>query len=231
MKCPHCGQEHPDKLIECPSTGNKLKKACSNKECSYRGEYIWPLEKESCPCCGHPLTITHQGHEFIDLGLSVNWATCNIGANTPEEYGDYFVWGDARPKSNYECSNQNHCNDNNTVFEQSDDAAYVNWGGRWRMPTKDEFQELISNCTWIWMNDKNGYKVVSRSNGNSIFLPAAGRYDTSFFNTGSYGLYWSSSLDESDYSNNAPILFFFSGGYTIYNFFRSSGLSIRPVYR
>ena len=101
MKCPHCGQEHPDNQIECPSTGNGLKKACINEKCSYYGEYLWPLEKEDCPCCGHPLYNTHRGHWFVDLGLSVKWATCNVGAMKPEDCGDYFAWSETTSKSAY----------------------------------------------------------------------------------------------------------------------------------
>ena len=94
MLCPHCSQEHPDNLIDCPTTGKKLKRACTNMLCSYYGEFLFPLEQESCPCCGNSLVDTHNGHQFVDLGLSVKWATCNIGATSPEKYGNYFAWGE-----------------------------------------------------------------------------------------------------------------------------------------
>ena len=137
----------------------------------------------------------HNGHEYVDLGLpsGLKWATCNVGATAPEEYGDYFAWGETETKATYDLSNYKWCNgtyesmtkyctnseygivDNKTTLELSDDAARVNWGGSWRMPTKAEQDELrnTDNCTWEWttQNGVNGYKVTSKKNGNSIFLP------------------------------------------------------------
>ncbi|MBQ0096528.1 MAG: Ig-like domain-containing protein, partial [Bacteroidales bacterium] len=200
-------------------------------------------------------TGTHAGHEWVDLGLSVKWATCNVGASSPEGYGSYFAWGETSPKSEYTWANLKYRTegemlnakfskyvasseygpvDNKTTLELSDDAARANWGGSWRMPTIAEFEELIDNCTWTWtkMNGKNGYKVVSKSNGNSIFLPAAGfRHFKVLLDAGSFGLYWSSSLDES-YSFNAPNLDFdTTGSRHTNNYSRVSGLSVRPVFR
>ena len=189
------------------------------------------------------------GHEYVDLGLSVKWATCNVGASSPEDYGDYFAWGETEPKSRYDWSTYKWCNgssnnmtkyntssnygivDNKTVLELEDDAAHVNWGGSWRMPTKEELDELLDNCTWTWTSQggHNGYKVVSKSNGNSIFLPAAGyRYDTSLDVAGSYGYYWSSSLDTSG-PFDAWYLSFLSGGHYMYRNGRRGGRSVRPV--
>ena len=197
-------------------------------------------------------TGTHSGHKYVDLGLSVKWATCNVGATSPDGYGSYFAWGETRSKNEYTWANLKYCNDttgdsfskynknqggyidSRTVLELSDDAARANWGGSWRMPTISEFQELIDKCTWTWttMNGKNGYKVESKSNGNSIFLPAAGyRDDTDLINAGSYGNYWSSSLSESYSSYGALYLYVYSGDhYTNYHL-RSFGLSVRPVFR
>ena len=198
-------------------------------------------------------TGTHAGHEWVDLGLSVKWATCNVGASSPEGYGSYFAWGETSPKSEYTWANLKYCNDtagdsfskynqnqdgtkdNKTVLDLSDDAARANWGGSWRMPTIAEFQELIDKCTWTWttVNGKNGYKVVSKSNGNSIFLPAAGCRDgTNLDRAGSDGYYWSSSLFESS-SNSARYLYFYSDEHFTYKFSRSRiyGLSVRPVFR
>ena len=251
MKCPHCGQEHPDELIECPVTGKKLKLACKNPHCSYYGEYIFPFDLDTCPCCGLSLIINNNGHEFVDLGLSVKWATCNVGAEKPEEYGDYFAWGETKPKSSYDWSTLKYCNDstgnsfskynqnqagtrdNRTVLEPEDDAAHANWGGDWRMPTEAEFQELIDKCTWEWtkINGKNGYKVTSKVNSNSIFLPAAGcRYDTSLYYAGIDGDYWSSSLYESN-SYNARSLDFNPGYHRAGYRLRFGGHSVRPVFR
>ena len=181
-------------------------------------EFIKTMEKmevdDSDPNIPDPNPNTGN-HEYVDLGLSVKWATCNVGASKPEEYGDYFAWGETQPKSTYNWSTYKYCNgsyntltkynnsssygtvDNKTQLELSDDAARANWGGSWRMPTRAEQGELRENCTWTWttQNGVNGYKVTSKKNGNSIFLPAAGYRDvSSLSNAGSLGNYWSSSL-------------------------------------
>ena len=189
-------------------------------------------------------------HEYVDLGLSVKWATCNVGATKPEEYGDYFAWGETTTKSTYNWSTYKWCNgssstmtkyntnssygtvDNKTQLELSDDAARANWGGSWRMPTKAEQDELCNNCTWTWttQNGVNGYKVTSKSNGNSIFLPAAGdHYVSSFDGAGSYGSYWSSSL-YTGYPSAAYELHFVLDhvGWAAYDS-RYCGQSVRPV--
>ena len=190
----------------------------------------------------------NNGHEYIDLGLSVKWATCNVGANSPEGYGDYFAWGETQPKSTYDWSTYKWCNgsynnltkyctrsdygwvDNRTHLEKNDDAARMNWGGSWRMPTRIELNELLNNCTWTWttQNGVNGYKVTSKSNGNSIFLPAAGLIINSsfFFKVGSNGYYWSSSLDGDD---SAYSLHFSSDSMKRYHNERCKGCSVRLV--
>ena len=155
----------------------------------------------------------------VDLGLPSGtlWADRNIGADSPEGYGDYFAWGETRPKSTYSWSTYKYCKgsyntltkyctdsscgtvDNKTVLEPSDDAATANWGSNWRMPTHAEQEELIEKCTWTWTtrNGVNGYKVTG-PNGNSIFLPAAGfRYDSSVSGAGSRANYWSASHYDS----------------------------------
>jgi len=171
---------------------------------------------------------TLNGHEWVDLGLpsGTKWATCNVGATSPKEFGNYFAWGETKPKSSYSEDNYMY-NSNPNVLPESDDAATVNWGKGWRMPTGEEFQELIDKCTWTWMS--NGYKVVG-PNGNGIFLSAAGcHYDSRFDLNGSYGFYWSSSL-ASDFPYGAWYLFSNSGGYDVRNyFFRYYGLSVRAV--
>ena len=192
-----------------------------------------------------------NGHEYVDLGLpsGLLWATCNVGAESPEDYGDYFAWGETEPKSTYNdetykwCESYNtqtkYCTDsylgtvdNKTILELSDDAANANWGGDWRMPTKEEQDELRIECTWTWTakNGVNGYTVTG-PNGNSIFLPAAGyRLDSSLYDAGSYGFYWSSSLIPS-YSNLAYYLNFYSSNVDWSNSFRYYGLSVRAVLR
>jgi hypothetical protein len=194
----------------------------------------------------------HNGHEYVDLGLSVKWATCNVGANKPEEAGDYFAWGETLPKYSYDWNMYKYCYgdaddltkyctrkrfgynrfvDDKITLLLSDDAARYNWGGSWRMPTKAEQDELRNNCTWTWttQNGVNGYKVTSKSNGNSIFLPAAGyRYDSSLIFAGSYGNYLSSSL-YTDNPSDACGLGFGSGHVYRYNGSRYCGRSVRPV--
>jgi hypothetical protein len=201
---------------------------------------------------GHDITNNsgiENGHEYVDLGLSVKWATCNVGASTPEGYGYYFAWGETQPKSTYNWSTYKWCYgsydtqtkyctsssfgtvDNKTVLEPADDAATVNWGGSWRMPTKAEQDELRNNCTWTWttQNGVNGYKVTSKSNGNSIFLPAAGyRDDSSLSNAGSTGYFWSSSL-LTDYPYRAYGLSFYSVYVSRISNYRYYGQSVRPV--
>lgn len=189
-----------------------------------------------------------NGHDAVDLGLSVRWATCNVGANSPEEYGDYFAWGETSPKNTYDWSTYKWCNewhdgdsyhltkycavDNKTQLEMSDDAARVNWGGLWRMPTIEEYEELQTQCTWIWtrQNGVLGRKVVSKINGNSIFLPAAGYWIYgSLEGAGSHGRYWSRSL--RTYDLNSAMCLSFNSDDLIYGSrnHRSDGNSVRPV--
>lgn len=187
----------------------------------------------------------------VDLGLSVKWAACNVGATKPEEYGDYFAWGEVKPKEQYGWSTYKYykgtsetmtkyCNessygnngftDNKTVFDPEDDAATVNWGGAWRMPTYEEQEELRNNCTWTWTT-QNGVKgcKVTGPNGNSIFFPAAGfMYEGTLFNAGSFGGYWSSSLLTDD-----PVSAYYVGFSSVNvdwsSIDRCFGLSVRPV--
>lgn len=188
-----------------------------------------------------------NGHKYVDLGLSVKWATMNVGATTPEGYGDYFAWGETSTKDTYDWSTYFDTNDggstfkkynNNggkTVLDPEDDAAHVNWGGSWRMPTLAEWQELYDNCTWTWttQNGINGYKVTSNKAGYTdrfIFLPAAGYREDSALNfVGSFGYFWSSSL-YGNYSNFAWSLYFVSDyHYLYYGYGRYLGQSVRPV--
>ncbi len=173
-----------------------------------------------------------DGHDYVDLGLSVKWATCNVGANKPEEYGDYFAWGETSTKSSYTSDNSKTYGKtmNDISGNSSYDAATANWGGSWRMPTRAEMQELKDRCTWTWttQNGVNGYKVKG-PNGNSIFLPAVGYRGGSSLNyVGGYGSYWCSTPDESS-SYGACILCFYSSDHVMYDYFRYDGRSVRPV--
>ena len=173
-------------------------------------------------------TGTINGHDYVDLGLSVKWATCNVGASSPSDYGDYFAWGEAETKSEYTIENSATYGKDNFTFH---DAAAENWGGSWRMPTKAECEELINNCTCTWtiIDGHKGCKLTSEKNGNSIFLPAAGyRNDTQLYRADEWGIYWSSSPGESN-SSDAYNLGFDGGYHTVVWSCRYNGLSIRPV--
>ena len=190
-----------------------------------------------------------NGYAYVDLGLSVKWATFNVGASKPEEYGDYFAWGETEQKETYYWSTYKWCNgsgtsltkyniyngygvvDYKTQLDLSDDAAHVNWGGNWRMPTDAEWTELREQCIWGWTTGKGiiGYTVISKSNGNRIFLPAAGYYvNNSVVQVGFSSNYWSSSLD-TDSPYYAWFMYFHSDTVSRFNNSRTFGFSVRPV--
>lgn len=207
----------------------------------------------------------------IDLGLTsgLKWASCNVGASAPEDYGDYFAWGDPEPYYTAGHSQDSPCSDwrdnktgynwasykfelgndyngpfskyvtnssygtvdNNTELDPEDDAAAVNWGGTWRMPTLADWQELLDECTWTWTTQSgvNGRLVTSNTNGNSIFLPAAGgRFNTYLYDAGSLGSFWSSSLN-TDYPSYAYFVYFSSDDYFWASSDLYSGRSVRAV--
>ncbi len=200
--------------------------------------------------------------QAVDLGLSVKWASCNIGvttpegATTPEGYGNYYAWGETDSKKDYSLATYKYANegeryhykftkyctdassgdngfiDNKTVLEPEDDAATANWGDVWRMPTDAEWTELREQCTWTWtaQNGMNGYQVASKTNGNSIFLPAAGFRDGNAapYVAGNRGYYWSSSLLENS-SDGVWIVTFNHEKVERDNNKRNKGLSVRPV--
>ena len=197
-------------------------------------------------------TAPHED-DYVDLGLpsGLLWATCNVGAYSPEEYGDYFAWGETTPKDVYDWSSYQYCNgssttltkycddasygyngftDNLTTLLPEDDAATVNWGSGWRMPTEEEWWELYNNTTvtWTTQNGVSG-RLFTASNGNSLFLPAAGyRFINGFVDAGSWGYFCSSSLD-TDSPGNVWNLSCGSGGCSMTCINRCYGLSVRPV--
>ncbi len=220
---------------------------------------------------------TENGHEYVDLGLPSGtlWATCNVGATKPEEFGNYYAWGEVEPKEYYGWSNYKYgsayialtkyCTDSyygkdgftdsKTTLDLSDDAAYVNWGGKWRMPTKAQQDELRSECYWVWArNYKNssvrGYVVYKAKSSSDkgvsiyydgtpsssyslsdahIFLPAAGLHDGS--NANFYGYYWSSSLTQTDEQHTAWDIGFHSDGISMSYSARYYGQSVRAVFK
>ena len=172
-----------------------------------------------------------NGHGYVDLGLpsGTRWATCNVGASTPSAYGNYYAWGETTTKETYSSSNYTY-SDNPTMLPSSADAATANWGSGWRMPTKEEFEDLKNNCTvtWTTQNGVNGC-LFTGPNGNSIFLPAAGyRNGSELSGAGSYGNYWSSSPYSSS-TRSAWNLNFSSGDCSMNSIYRYFGFTVRPV--
>ena len=182
-----------------------------------------------------------NGHEWVDLGLSVMWATCNVGASSPSDYGDYYAWGETTIK-------QSFTEDNSRTYEidyvgdisgsSCYDVATAKWGIGWRMPTQEEFEELVDRCDWQWisLDGHSGCKVTG-PNGNSIFLPAAGwKYGISIEGINENAYYWSSTYCDDYFKQRAFNLHFYYYGYNmIYsNYYvtadyRFYGFSVRPV--
>lgn len=191
------------------------------------------------------------GHECVDLGLSVKWAICNIGANEPNEVGEHYSWGEVIPKeektndiykwsdpskgelfpgsvgyyyiTKYNNDAQYGNVDNKNKLEPMDDAATVKWGDEWRIPTYDEWNELRKNCKWIWTSNNGvvGYMIESKKNGNAIFLPADGDYES--------GHYWASTLSYFPYCANSVDFNAQSTRLDYYPGHRDNSISIRPV--
>jgi hypothetical protein len=175
----------------------------------------------------------------VDLGLSVKWACCNVGATVPEESGGYYAWGETKTKNNYDLETYAYYNHNVgsctsiglDIGGTAYDVAHVEWGEGWRMPTLEEMQELRSKCTWQWVT-KDGVKgqLVTGPNGNSIFLPSAGYYyGSAIYAQGTRGYYWLSSLSD-DYQDYSYRLYFDNrGGHWLSWSNRYYGHAVRPV--
>ena len=196
--------------------------------------------------------LFENGYEYVDLGLSVKWATCNLGAEQPWEYGDSYAWGEVTTKSSYTQDNYKYGNgskvtkycknysngyqnftDGKNMLEIIDDAAYQTKGNAWRIPTYAEIQELISSCTWTYttLNGRKGYKVTSNKLGftnNSIFLPGCGIKGQA---ASTAGYYWSNEnqLGNTD-ATLARCLHFTQSVVETNNYKRHYGLNIRPVH-
>ena len=200
------------------------------------------------------VTGSANGHEYVDLGLPSGtlWATCNIGANKPEGYGSYFAWGETGTKSTYNWDTYKYVNgdydkltkycntseygdngftDNLTQLQSGDDPATAKWGSGWRTPSKLQWEELLSNTTnqWTTKNGVAGRLFTSKRNGQSVFLPAAGRRWVSELGlAGSSGFYWSRSLN-TDNPSYAWDLDFYSDNCIMFSYYRYGGFSVRPV--
>ena len=193
--------------------------------------------------------------EYVDLGLSVKWATFNIGASAPEDYGNYFAWGEVEPKDEYSWANYKWCNggytsltkycsddtlcidgftDGLTQLVPEDDAAHVNWDGNWRIPSNEEWAELRTQCQWTLTESQgvNGYEVKSKVNGNTIFIPIGGFLSGKNLVYDYLGGYWSTTLNKSKQSCALGLYLNKTenkvGQY--FNSSRSNGFLIRPVY-
>lgn len=197
-----------------------------------------------------------KGHEYVDLGLSVKWATCNVGASTPEDYGSFYAWGETKTKqsfttknyafrtggtwaenvklSKYNTNPEKGPVDGKVRLAPSDDAASVNWGGRWRTPTKDEVEELFSRCSWVKteINGVQDFKVTGPS-GNSIFIPATGLMsENRVIGQGERACIWSSSLcmDYVYSCAGAYCLIVYSSKNRQDEMDRQNGMMVRPVF-
>ena len=185
-------------------------------------------------------------HEWVDLGLPSGtlWATCNVGATRPGEYGDYFAWGETEPKEVYDWTTYKWCNgsentmtkycsnssfgivDNKTELDPEDDAAYVNWGPSWRMPTHEQLQELAENCTWECSGASCKF---TGPNGNTLYLPGAGYYYYDLFSgEGDGGIYWSRTIDP-EYNNAFYLNFYMYGVSYDFTCRRMDGFTVRAV--
>ena len=195
-----------------------------------------------------------ENHEYVDLGLPSGtlWATCNVGATAPEEFGDHFAWGETTPKDFYDYISYKWCTgtyetmtkyctddsfgtiDGKNELDPEDDAAYVNWGPSWRMPTREQIKELIELCSWEWTTRNGVYgQLGTGPNGNTLFLPAAGsRMSNSLDDTGLWGYYWSRNVDDSN-THGAYDMYFHAervdcNSYA-YGYVRYLGNSVRAV--
>lgn len=175
------------------------------------------IAPKKCNTCGKPLAQCQykgkhpkqtkgviNGHEWIDLGLpsGTKWATMNIGASSPSDYGNYYAWGEVRPKEKYTVDNLSYTG---TKIDLKHDAASANWGAEWRLPTRKELLELINKCIWKWTG--GGYEVKG-PNGNIIFLPAAGCYYESLEDRGKQAIYRTSTTYYKELPYQSYTLYF-----------------------
>lgn len=197
------------------------------------GENVVPAK--SSPSVPRPRIVSTgsiAGHDYVDLGLSVKWATYNVGAEKPSDYGDYFAWGETSPKSEYTEENSVTYKKNmgDIAGDSRYDAARANWGGSWRLPTRAEMEELVNKCKtrWTTYNGSKG-RLVTGPNGKSLFLPAAGwRGDSSQYDVRKYGFYWSSTPSEIN-TPYACLLGFYDGNFYRHWLSRYCGFPVRPV--
>ncbi len=203
-----------------------------NQTATVSGELVaQAVQQQAAPVAVSTTGNTINGHEYVDLGLSVKWAACNVGASSIEDYGNYYAWGETTTQAEYTRANsKTYGKDIDDISGNPQyDAARANWGGTWRLPTKAEFDELRNKCKWEWteLGGKKGCRVIG-PNGNSIFLPVAGLRSGSlldYSDTG--GFYWSSTPDSS--TDSAYYLHFGRGYRNTDWHYRLYGFPVRPV--
>lgn len=183
-------------IASAQASGGQIRRNTSNENAnSVRN----PKRSTNYSCTGK-----ENGHEYVDLGLSVRWATCNMGSNSPDGNGFYFAWGETSPRTDYAGTSQNSIRRDigNNISGSAYDAAHVNWGGKWRMPTKNEVQELIDNCKWkhTKYNGTDGF-CITGPNGKSIFIPDAGYYSERKRCSGNFIKLWTATAElDSQYN-------------------------------
>ncbi|MCH4155519.1 MAG: zinc-ribbon domain-containing protein [Muribaculaceae bacterium] len=236
--CHACGTEWAEEHI-CRNCGAEIPlgvKCCGQCGKEWFPEYKVPKVNQKCPKCGVEITedmafCDNCGAKMpvaVDLGLSVKWASCNVGATSPTECGRYFGWADPTgTKTSKNFDDYPSATPPWGISRTKYDMARVNWGGDWRLPTEKECQELVDKCKWEWTG--KGMKVTG-PNGNSIFLPAAGhRYGTDMCDVGTLGNYWSGSLNECGAIGAYDLGFSRSGNHYVGSDGRGNGFSVRPV--
>ncbi len=235
IKCPNCNTtDHEEGARFCHICGNKL---LGNNEAI-------TLSPERLRSAFPPDIMNKLDNEIaIDLGLpsGTRWASCNVGASKPQECGKYFAWGEIETKEEYSWNTYSLCKNGDKrschnigfaaiMWGSKYDVAHMNWGGRWRMPTHEQFMELINECTFQWteINFIWGGKFISRTNDNSIFLPATGIAKDNEISSCGQGFYWSCEFD-LEHNSNAFALCCSDYRVNCVNSFRKNGLAVRPV--
>lgn len=219
-------------LVSLCAHGNTALIGCFNSHGAEETVLVFPCAEDGNPNTTEVSESPTQGVEAVDLGLSVKWASCNIGATKPEEFGDYFAWGEVSPKKEYSVENSlTYAKDLEDISgDPQYDAATANWGGDWRIPTLAEYKELREKCSWKWI-ELNGVKGMRAKgpNGNTIFFPAAGAIKgSSSIYTGPYGKYWTSTSCNI-HENSARVFGFAHKMFVEDSDMRYGGRTIRPV--
>lgn len=240
MKCIKCKTENQRGVNFCVKCGTDLKEQiefCGIDSEHYKDStdedfelMVYPIEGM---LCNDGLVDHINGHRFVDLGLSVKWSAANLGANAPQAFGSYYAWGETKVKDSYKLSNsiaaglEVDCIKGNKEY----DAARLEWGGTWRMPTIEEIMELRRVCSWVRCVYKGVYGVkITGPSGGRIFLPAAGyRLEESLRGAGDVAYYWTSTPEKDEGNGRAKMLHFDGNRHKIGKCNRLAGLVIRPV--